>query len=133
MQTIIRVKDPGSFAATVPLILGYKPENSVTVIPLKNNRSVGCFRTDIPPADQTIALAAIVAQAISVCQAEAIGIVTYGTREQAQHCTDTLTTAATILELPVAVTAYVTGNQWGTLDSDEEHLTPLAALEYAHP
>ncbi|MGV9195329.1 DUF4192 family protein [Microbacterium sp. MC2] len=51
MSTIVPVADAAQFLSVVPRLLGFTPTRSVVVVPLRDGRSVGALRVDLPPGD----------------------------------------------------------------------------------
>lgn len=51
MSTIVAAADAAHLLRLVPLLLGYTPTESLVVIPLREGRSLGAMRVDLPPDD----------------------------------------------------------------------------------
>lgn len=46
-QTVLRSSSPADLAAAIPAMLGYTPENSLVLIPLRRKRSTGGLRVEL--------------------------------------------------------------------------------------
>ncbi len=51
MQTIVTAAGAAHFLSLVPHLLGYRPRNSIVVVPMRGGRSLGALRLDVPPDD----------------------------------------------------------------------------------
>lgn len=50
-QTVVKATSPEQFLASLPMLLGYFPRESLVIVPLRRNRSVGALRIDLPSSD----------------------------------------------------------------------------------
>lgn len=69
MTTVVEAADAAQFLSLVPRMLGFRPRDSLVLIPFRGNRSVGALRFDLPTAREPGALAGVAATVVgTVCR-----------------------------------------------------------------
>lgn len=77
-QTIVRASDPRGLVSVIPAQFGYRPENSIVVLPMRRKRTVGGARLELDQAkDARTAARAALPPIIAVYQPEAILIAVF--------------------------------------------------------
>ncbi|MGH3621496.1 MAG: DUF4192 domain-containing protein [Sciscionella sp.] len=90
-RTPIRLTDPGELLAAVPHLLGFHPTNSVVLITLCGrtaNRIGMALRTDLPPPQDNLALAAQLRGPVLANRATGVCVAVIGGAEPAPGSTD---------------------------------------------
>lgn len=77
-QTVIRATDPRGLVSVIPAQFGYRPENSIVVLPMRRKRSVGGARIQLSQAQQpSLAARSVLNPLRSAFRPEAIIIAVY--------------------------------------------------------
>ena len=79
MTTIVKAASAAQFLALVPRMLGYRPTQSLVLIPFAGSRSLGAMRVDLPadPASVDAAAATVLGMVCRLPEADAVVAVTY--------------------------------------------------------
>lgn len=77
-QTIVRASDPRGLVSAVPALFGYRPENSIVVLPTRRKRSYGGARIELAQAEHPRRAArTLVGQIVSKFRPESIIVAVY--------------------------------------------------------
>lgn len=137
MSTIVKAADAAQFLSLVPLLLGYTPTESLVLVPMRQGRSLGGMRIDLPPggAPPDGLASSAVGMLCRVGAAEAFVAVVY-TAASARHglpgadLVAALRASGKACGLPLVDGLTVAGDGWGS--HDDPHLPPggrdIAAL-----
>ena len=79
MSTIVTAADAAHFLSLVPRLVGYTPTESLVVVPLREGRSLGALRVDLPPdgADLDATASTVVGLVCRVDGVEALIAIVY--------------------------------------------------------
>ncbi|MBP2436382.1 DUF4192 family protein [Microbacterium amylolyticum] len=78
MTHVIRSDSSAHFLATVPLLAGFTPRESLVIVPLAAGRTCGVLRVDLPePADIARTAATAIGSICRVAGADAIAVIVY--------------------------------------------------------
>ncbi len=77
MSTIVPVADAAQFLSIVPRLLGFTPTRSVVLIPLREGRSVGAMRVDLPPGDPAPLVSTVIGMLCRLAGVDAFVTVVY--------------------------------------------------------
>jgi hypothetical protein len=132
VTTVVKAAGAADFLGLVPQILGYRPTESVLVIPFGGDaRTRGVLRFDMPaPENFATAASTMLGLACKVEGAEAVAFVTYTDTpvDQVQGLGRILTAMADVVGLTVRDSLYVTPEGWGsTVANDGVH--PLSEIQ----
>jgi hypothetical protein len=143
MTTIVKAASAAEFLSLVPHLLGFRPTQSLVVIPFTGSRSLGAMRFDLP-GDEPDAVdrvaATIIGMVCRVAEAEALTAVMYtdarfedAGRMPHRDLSDALVRRADACGLRVTDSLCVAPDGWGSfLDGDCPHEgRPLADLDDA--
>lgn len=127
----ITVTDPGDLLALVPALLGYRPKESLVVVPFGAGRSRGAIRVNLPPAEST---AEVARQCLGmVCRLDSVDsilIVAYGEREASVAVAAEFATYAHACGIHLREALYVTGDRWGRIASTDAPVPVPATPEH---
>lgn len=124
MSTIVRAADAAQFLSVLPHLLGCTPRQSVVLVPMAHNRTLGTMRVDLPPDEAaSTAAASIVGMVCRVVDVEAVMIVVYTDAEAGadlphRGVATALLTRAQECGLPVTDALVVAENGWGSYLDD---------------
>ena len=82
MTTIVKAASAAQFLALVPRMLGFRPAQSLVLIPFSGSRSLGAMRVDLPLDDDSVdaAAATIIGMVCRLPEADAVATVVYTDR-----------------------------------------------------
>lgn len=83
MTTIIRAAGAAEFLALIPRLAGFRPVDSLVLVPFRGSRTLGVMRVDLPPDDAEVdsIAATLIGMVCRVREADAVALVVYTGRE----------------------------------------------------
>lgn len=121
----VTASGPADFVTLVPRMLGFKPQDSVVVVPFSGTRSIGAVRVDLPEAVRAAECAHVISGLLcKIAGVTGVALVVYGERERAGIIEDALKIEANKTGLTLVEALYVVDDGWGFI-GDERPPVPL--------
>ena len=113
-RPVARLSSPGDIVATVPVLCGFPPQDSVVVLSLRGaRRRVGLtVRLDLPAATAERAAAKVLAERVAHDGAAAAVVVVYSDLDRAPGLVDALVAALGSRGIEVTEGLHVSGGRW---------------------
>lgn len=113
-RPVARLSSPGDIVATVPVLCGFVPQDSLVVLSLRGQRKrVGLtVRVDLPPPEAEQAVAEMLVERISHDGAQAAVVVVYRELARAPRLVDGLVAACTRNGIDVTEALHVRDGLW---------------------
>jgi hypothetical protein len=108
---IVTASTPGDFIATIPALLGYRPVESLVVVPLRGTRSVGAIRIDLD--NDPVALGVAVLNVLAgIADVTATIVVTYSATGPRLDIVDAVSESLEVAGCAPRILAHVADDGW---------------------
>lgn len=124
-RPVARLSNPGEIVATVPLLCGFLPADSVVVLSLRGPRQrLGLtIRLDLPPPDLVETAAASLADRVAADGGSGAVVVVFAV-ERAEALAAALTAACAERDVEVTESLHVADGRWSSYDCDQSCCPP---------
>jgi hypothetical protein len=113
-RPLARLSGPGEIAATVPLLCGFRPQDSVVVLSLRGRRRrLGLtIRLDLPPREHAAEAARLLAARVAGDGGTAAAVVVLSESGRQDRLVEEVVDACAGLGIAVVEAVHVTGGRW---------------------